>query len=117
MDMKEPTEQELLEFLKNRYLEDKVKAEFDKHLQSKRKILEHHRNKLMRVSADLLFKYLAEKGVSRHCIACGSDTLSVPQAINIKSEGLPENYGQLPALEQEKFIDTDLPPELDTTFS
>lgn len=105
MDMKEPTEQELRDFLRQKYLEDKIKVEVAEHSKSKERVIERYRNRLMKVNAELLFKFLADKGVSRRCIACGSDTLSVPQGVQIKSDGLPENYGQLSLLEQEKFID------------
>lgn len=105
MDMKEPTEQELRDFLRQKYLEDQIKDEVAGYSKSKEKVIERYRDRLMKVNAELFFKFLADKGVSRRCIACGSDALSVPQAVQIKSDGLPENYEQLSQLEQGKFID------------
>ncbi|EPU1024667.1 hypothetical protein ACJWRY_02015 [Klebsiella pneumoniae] len=106
MDMKKPTEEDLKNFLLQKYLEESIITAEKTELEVKRKISERYRQRLMKVSAEDFFKYLAEKGVSRHCIACGSNKLSVPQSVELKSEGLPKNFDDLPEMEQELALDT-----------
>ncbi|HGR4956373.1 TPA: hypothetical protein ACLPEC_000073 [Klebsiella aerogenes] len=105
MDIKEPTEQELRDFLKQKYIEEKLNEEFKGHADAKQRVIEKQKQNLKKISAEAFFKYLADKGVSRKCVACGSEKLSVPQAVEIATEKMPENFDELSTLEQGMLID------------
>lgn len=106
MDIKEPTEQELRDFLMRKFFEDKLKPENSANYAEMKQHMKKNKQNLMRVTAEILFKYLAQKGVSRKCLGCGSEKLSVPQMMHIKLEGIPENFGQLPEVEREMILDS-----------
>ncbi|HDY3604530.1 TPA: hypothetical protein RQ360_001281 [Klebsiella michiganensis] len=95
MDMKEPTEQELRDFLLRKYYEEQLNDKNDALNNIEQKVTDRYRSRLRSVDAEMLFKYLSEKSVSRHCQACGSEKLSVPQTGYIKTEQLPKDFDAL----------------------
>lgn len=105
MEIKKPTEQELQDFLMRKYLEEKLNEEFTEHASAKQRVVEKHKQNLKKINAEAFFKFLAEKGVSRKCVACGSEKLSVPQGMEIATEKMPENFNELSSAEQGMFID------------
>ncbi|HFD3264491.1 hypothetical protein [Klebsiella quasipneumoniae] len=100
MDMKEPTEQELRDFLLRKYLEEKIDLEHEANAAHFNGIMQRNKQKLMEVDAATFFKFLSAKGVERKCAACGSEKLTVPETTDLKAKDMPENYEQLPPLEQ-----------------
>ncbi|MEX9845426.1 hypothetical protein AB7W67_07830 [Providencia rettgeri] len=99
MDAKRPTDDELKEFLLDKYIEEKlqdhadhIKASYNKNLN---RSIERYKKKLAKVTPKLFFAFLTEKGFSAKCVSCGSSNLSVPESGTLNSEKLPENFSTL----------------------
>ncbi|EHH3357831.1 hypothetical protein ACK1W8_002193 [Salmonella enterica] len=106
MEIKQPTEDELWEFLLRKYLDEQSNQELDKVNKEARKHVEKYKDRLMKVTPDLFFHFLSEKGVSGTCISCGSSRLSVPESSIVRwSEGVPKNFKDLTQEEQIELVE------------
>ncbi|HHT0026183.1 TPA: hypothetical protein ACTW97_002220 [Klebsiella michiganensis] len=105
MDIKEPTEQELRDFLLKKFYEEKLNSKIDLLNGNEQEVTDKYRSRLRTIDAEMLFKYLSEKGISGHCLACGSDKLSVPQTGYIKTDGFPDNFDSLGDAERDMIED------------
>ncbi|ENA8270593.1 hypothetical protein ABGX67_000496 [Salmonella enterica] len=61
MEIKQPTEDELWEFLLRKYLDEQSNQELDKVNKEARKHVEKYKDRLMKVTPDLFFHFLSEK--------------------------------------------------------
>ncbi|SUC47004.1 Uncharacterised protein [Providencia stuartii] len=99
MDVKLPTDEELKEFILNKYLEEQIKSKSDLYVENYNKrakqAAENHKKKLMKVTPELFFQFLAEKGFSAKCVSCGSSELSVPESGFVDSEKVPDKFSSL----------------------
>ncbi|MGJ0477926.1 hypothetical protein ACR6AP_25015 [Klebsiella variicola] len=100
MDMKEPSEQELRDFLIRKYLDEKIDPDLEPHYAYMTEMMHRYKQELMEINADTFFKFLSEKGVARKCAACGSEKLTVPEVKELKAKDTPESFDQLNPFEQ-----------------
>jgi predicted nucleic-acid-binding Zn-ribbon protein len=100
--VKKPTEDELRDFLTQKFLEEQFGKEAE---ENNSKSLADYKQRLMRVTPTLFRKFLAEKGAAFHCLSCGSNELTVPESTTLQSEKLPDNFSSLPDAEREMITD------------
>lgn len=109
MDIKLPTSEELQDFLLNKYLEDKAKSNLENDIKNINKqanrSIEDYKKKLMRVTPELFFQFLTEKGFSAQCVSCGAKKLSVPESSFINDDKVPNNFEKLSSDEQLEAIE------------
>ncbi|EAV5088658.1 hypothetical protein ABVL59_004815 [Salmonella enterica] len=106
MEIKQPTEDALWEFLLRKYLEDQSNQELDEVNKEASKHVAKYKDRLMKVTPDLFFHFLSERGVSGTCISCGSSRLSVPESRVVRwGEGKPKNFKDLTQEEQIELVE------------
>ncbi|EAY4420355.1 hypothetical protein LGG40_002910 [Salmonella enterica] len=105
MEIKQPTEDELREFLLCKYLEAQSNQELYEVNKETRKSVAKYKDRLMNVTPELFFRFLSEKGVSGMCISCGSSRLSVPESSIVRwAEGRPKNFKDFTQEEQIELV-------------
>lgn len=106
MEIKPPSEEELHEFLLWKYLEYKSSQEVQEINKEALSHVKRYRERLMKVTPDLFFRFLSEKGVSGACISCGSLRLSVPESSVVQwaENERPENFKNLTQEEQVELV-------------
>lgn len=83
--MMEISEEDLKNFLIRKYMEEQITQDVAPHNED---VLSKYKSRLKEVTPDKLFEFLAEKGVSLDCPACGAIQLSVPARYNTQIEQL-----------------------------
>ncbi|EAY8115199.1 hypothetical protein V4E24_000863 [Salmonella enterica] len=104
MEIKQPTEEELKDFLLRKYLEEKFNQDIQDANEESRKYVKKYEERLIKVTPDHFFRFLSEKGVSGTCVSCGSSKLSVPEGGIVRGEKLPENFDDLTQEEKIQLI-------------
>ncbi|WP_273818150.1 hypothetical protein [Providencia rettgeri] len=109
MDVKHPTDEELKEFLLNKYLEEKTKFNLERSLEDLNKranrSAKDYKEKLTKITPQLFFQFLTEKGFSAQCISCGAKELSVPESGFLDDDKIPANFEELNKAEQTEAIE------------
>ncbi|WP_422527948.1 hypothetical protein [Serratia fonticola] len=108
IEVKQPTEEELRDFLMRKFLEEKLNQEA---AEARKKTEEKYIQRLRKVSPDLFLLFLSQKGVPLVCPSCGSSSLSIPESFTMEKVKQPSASDNLSHTDQ-----GDAPQSLPDTY-
>lgn len=102
IEVKQPTEEELRDFLMRKFLEEQLNKSAEEHTNKK---VNAYKKRLHRVTPTLFRQFLADKGVLFRCPSCGSDDLSVPESFTMQPNKIPGDFLSLPEDKQVELVE------------
>lgn len=85
MEIKKPTDNELQDFLLRKFLEEKINQDAKKEADA---WADKYKQRLMKVTPQVLYNFLRDRGISAFCASCGAAELSVPESSSAQFEML-----------------------------
>ncbi|WP_431638415.1 hypothetical protein [Enterobacter mori] len=98
MDSKAPSDSELMEYLRKKYIEEKKKSN-----PKREGYLAAKYEEPLEVSPEAFFEYMDAKGIPDKCTACGSDSVVIPIGTYTEVDETQDSEGTEPQQKRVKY--------------